>query len=176
MDCNRVRPQRMTGHGDPARRTMTHASNGGVGNDADDDGAAANPGEDPRPDPADRPLVACARGHRHRAHDLGALRDRARLPRPVVLGAAVPLSDAVLLAVRQLRLRPRVEQPGHLVPQGALDRALRERVAAVRARLPAELLLLPACLVPGVLAGTDRVRRAATIRALHRGDQVPAYP
>jgi hypothetical protein len=55
-------------------------------------------------------------------------------------------------------VRGGVQQPGHLVPEGALDHPVRGRVAAVRARFPADLLLLPEGLLPGVLAGPRRLR------------------
>ena len=49
---------------------------------------------------------------------------------------------------------------------------LRGRVAAVRARLPADLLLLPAGLLPGVLAGARRLRGPRAARQLLRRDAV----
>src|SRR5499427_8163181 len=42
--------------------------------------------------------------------------------------------------------------------------------------IPADLLLLPKGLLPGLLAGADRLRGARAARALHRRDQVPASP
>ncbi len=45
----------------------------------------------------------------------------------------------------------------------------------VRAGLPAELLLLPARLLPGVLAGASRLRGTRAAREVHRRDPVPAH-
>ena len=104
-------------------------------------------------------------------YDLGGLRHGARVHRPLVLRAAVPLPDPVLLAVRQRRVRTRVEQPGALVAGHTADHPVRDRVAGVRARLPADVLLLPRGLLPGVLAGTGRVRGARAAREVHRRDQ-----
>ena len=49
---------------------------------------------------------------------------------------------------------------GYWFPARAADHPLRDRVAGVRAGLPADLLLLPARLLPGLLAGAGRVRGA----------------
>ena len=48
------------------------------------------------------------------ADHLGCLRDRARPHRQVVLRAAVPLPDPVLLAVHQRRVHAGLGQPRHL--------------------------------------------------------------
>ena len=53
---------------------------------------------------------------------------------------------------------------GQLDPRGAADHPVRVRVAAVRARLPAQLLLLPAGVLPGVLASR---RAACAVREPH---------
>src|ERR1019366_10291724 len=94
-------------------------------------------------------------------------------PRPLVLGAAIPLPHAVLLTVYQRRVRCRLEQPGHLVRQGAADYPVCDRLPAVRARLPAHLLLLPAGLLPGVLAGARPPRPARAARHPHRREAGP---
>src|SRR6516162_5509688 len=107
-------------------------------------------------------MVAEADYHRRAAHYLGAVRDRSGIHRALVLRTAVPLPDAVLLAVRQRRMRAGIVLPGHVDPRGAADHPVRVRHAAVHPRVPADLLLLPRRLLPVVLAGTDGVRGART--------------
>ena len=65
-------------------------------------------------------------------------------------------------------------QPGHLVPEGAVDHSVRDRGAAVHPGLPAELLLLPQGLLPGVLPRPGGLRGPRAARQLQRRDQVPA--
>ena len=70
-------------------------------------------------------------------------------------------------------MRAGLERPGPVDPGGAADHPLRIRVAGVRARLPADVLLLPAGVLPGVLAGAHGLRGARAARQVHRRDQVP---
>src|ERR1700731_3059697 len=70
-------------------------------NDAGNGSVIQDTGADTRPDAAQGPVVAGTCHHGDPADDLGNVRDRARVPGPLVLGAQVPLPDAVLLAVRQ---------------------------------------------------------------------------
>src|SRR5215472_82468 len=119
-------------------------------------------------------VVADAADCRGRSHDLGAVRHGPGVHGPLVFRAPVPLPDAVLLAVRQRRMRAGLEHPGPVDPGRAADHPVRVRVAGVRARLPADLLLLPRGVLPGVLARADRVRGARAAREVQRRDQVPA--
>src|SRR5215469_1185014 len=144
------------------------------GHDAGNGYAIQNQGADIGPHAAQGPVAAVGGHNGHPADRLGDLCDRARVHGALVLGAPVSLPVAVLLAVRQRGVRAGVEQPGPVDPRGAADHPVRVRVAGVRARLPAELLLLPAGLLPGVLAVTTRLRGARAARCLQRRDQVPA--
>src|SRR3981081_786704 len=137
-----------------------------VEDDASNRGAGENASADPGAHAPQGPVVAAAGHRRHPADHLGPVRDRARLHGPLLLGTGLPLPDAVLLAVHQRRVRARVQQPRPVVPGRAADHPLRAGVAAVRARLPAELLLLPAGLLPRVLAGAGRVRPAGAPTAV----------
>ena len=119
-------------------------------------------------------VVADAADCRGRAHDLGALRHGPGFHRPLVFRAPVPLPDAVLLAVRQRRMRAGLEHAGPVEAGGTADHPVRVRVAGVRARLPADVLLLPGGVLPGVLACAVRVRGARAARLVLRRDQVPA--
>src|SRR5580704_8948055 len=140
-------------------------------NDTGTGSAGPDAGADLRTHISHRSVVEdAARGGRW-PYDLGGIRHGARVHRPLVLRAAVPLPDPVLLAVRQRRVRTRVEQPGALVAGHTADHPVRGRVAGVRARLPADVLLLPRGLLPGVLAGTGRVRGTRAAREVHRRDQ-----
>ena len=114
--------------------------------------ASQDAGADQGADAPHGPLVEPRARRRDPADHLGGLRDRPRVHRALVLRAPVPLPDAVLLAVRQRRMRARVGGPRPLDPGHPADHPLRVRLAAVRARLPADLLLLPGRLLPGVLA------------------------
>src|SRR5690242_18906332 len=111
---------------------------------------------------------------RGRSHDLGALRHGPGVHGPLVFRAPVPLPDAFLLAVRQRRMRAGFEHAGPVDPGGPADHPVRVRVAGVRARLPADVLLLPGGVLPGVLARAVRVRGARAARHVLRRDQVPA--
>src|SRR5271169_5632361 len=71
-------------------------------------------------------------------------------------------------------MRAGLECPGPVVAGGAAGHPVRDRVAGVRARLPGDVLLLPAGVLPGVLAFPGRVRGARAAREVHRRDQVPA--
>src|ERR1700761_3920836 len=102
---------------------------------------------------------------------MGGLRDRPRVHRALVLRAPGPLPDAVLLAVRQRRVRAGVSLDRALDPGDPADHPLRLRLAALRARLPADLLLLSGRLLPRVLALARRVRGARAARAVLRRDQ-----
>src|SRR5262249_26848976 len=133
-----------------------------------------NEGADLRADAPQGPMVAQADYHRDTARYLGAVRDRSGIHRALVLRTAVPLPDAVLLAMCQRRMRAGIVLPGHVDPRGATDHPVRVRHAAVHPRLPAELLLLPRRLLPGVLAGADGVRGARAARTVYRREQVPA--
>src|SRR5438132_6938138 len=97
--------------------------------DAEDDTGTGSAGQDAGADfrthVPQGPLVAGAAHYGDPAHDLGCLCHGARFHRPLVLRAAVPLPDAVLLAVHQRRMRAGLEQPGALVPGGAADHSLR---------------------------------------------------
>src|SRR6266702_2400602 len=119
-------------------------------------------------------LVADAADCRGRPDGLGALRHDPRVHGPLVFRAPVPLPDAVLLAVRQRRMRAGLEHAGPVDPGRAAGHPVRVRVAGVRARLPADVLLLPAGVLPGVLARAVRVRGARAARHVLRRDQVPA--
>src|ERR1700730_9119651 len=146
--------------------------------DAEDDTGTGSAGQDAGADfrthVPQGPLVAGAAHYRDPAHDLGCLCHGARFHRPLVLRGQGSLPDALLLPVRQRRMRGRSEQPGPLVPGGAADHSVRGGVAAVRTRLPAFLLLLPARVLPRVLERPGGLRGARAARHLHRRDQVPA--
>src|SRR6266704_6476320 len=146
--------------------------------DAEDDTGTGSAGQDAGADfrthVPQGPLVAGTAYHRDPAHDLGRLCDGSRIHRPLVLRGQGQLPDPVLLAVHQRRMRAGVEQPGPLVPGDPADHPLRADIAAVRAGLPAVLLLLPAGLLPGVLALARGLRGARAARQVHRRDQVPA--
>ena len=146
--------------------------------DAEDDTGTGSPGQvagaDFRTHIPQGQVVADAADCRGRPHDLGALRHRPGFHRPLVFRAPVPLPDAVLLAVRQRRMRAGLEHAGPVDPGGAADHPVRVRVAGVRARLPADVLLLPGGVLPGVLARAVRVRGARAARHVLRRDQVPA--
>src|SRR5690348_15858304 len=158
-----------------------HAARGvnlGNSEDAENDTSTRSPGPiqgaDLRTHISQGSLVAGTAYHRGAAHDLGALRHGPRVHRPLVLRAQVPLPDAVLLAVRQRRVRAGLERPGPLVAGHPADHSVRGRGADLRARLPYDLLLLPAGVLPGLLAVAGRVRGARAARDVHRRDQVPA--
>src|ERR1700722_8843606 len=108
------------------------------------------------------------------ADDLGRLRHSPRVHGTLVLRSPVPLPDAVLLAVRQRRVRAWVEHTGPVDPGRPADHPVRVRVPGVRPRLPADLLLLPEGVLPGLLALPRRVRRPRAARVLLRRDPVPA--
>src|SRR5580693_7316898 len=146
--------------------------------DAEDDtgtgSAGQNPGADFRTHVPYGRLAEVAAHRSGRAHHLGRLRHGPRVHGPLVLRAPVPLPHAVLLAVRQRRMRAGLEQPGPVVAGGAADYPVRDRVAGVRGRLPADVLLLPAGVLPRVLARAHGLRGPRAARHLHRRDQVPA--
>ena len=146
--------------------------------DAEDDTGTGSPGQvagaDFRTHIPQGQVVADAADCRGRPHDLGALRHGPGFHRPLVFRAPVPLPDAVLLAVRQRRMRAGLEHAGPVDPGGAAGHPVRVRVAGVRARLPADVLLLPGGVLPGVLARAVRVRGARAARHVLRRDQVPA--
>ena len=123
-------------------------------------GARRHPGTDP----AARSLVAPSADQRAGTGDLRRLRDD-----PVVLGLGVlrgpvPLPVAVLLTVLLGELRPGLE-PLRDLPAGVpgVDPA-GDHLAAVPARLPDHLLLLPEVVLPGVLGVAAGVRG---VRAAH---------
>src|ERR1019366_1547623 len=122
------------------------------------------------------PAAEGAPHHRGAADDLGGLRHDPRARRPLVLRDEISLPDAVLLAVRQRRVRGGAGQPGALVRRGAAGHPVRGGLAAVRARLPAVLLPLPARLLPGVLAGGGGVGRGRRARGASRTPPAPARP
>src|SRR5580700_1024226 len=130
--------------------------------------AGQNAGADKGADAPHGPLVEPRARRRDPADHLGGLRDRPRFHRALVLRAPVPLPDAVLLAVRQRRMRARVRGPRPLDPGHPADHPLRLRLAGVRAGLPADLLLLPGRLLPGVLALALSVRRPRAAREVLR--------
>src|SRR4030088_2643140 len=160
----------------PHRGAVPGKSQGRDVYDATIGSAGQDQGADLRTNAAQGPLVAGPGRDGRAADDLGGLRDRARFHRPLVLGAEVSLPDALLLAVHQRRVRAGREQPGPVAARAPADHPVRAGVAAVRARLPAYLLLLPEGLLPGLLARARRVRGAGAARQLHRRDQVPAHP
>jgi hypothetical protein len=68
---------------------------------------------------------------------------------------------------------PGLSAPGPVVAGDPAGHPARDRVAGVRARLPGDVRLLPAGVLPGLLAFPGRVRVARAARGLHRRDQVP---
>ena len=88
-------------------------------------------------------------------------------------GAGYSLPHAVLLAVRQRRLRPR---GGALRPvrAGLAAGPVRAAEPAVPAAVPAHLLLLPAGVLPLVLALAAGLRGAGRPQDVHRRDPLPA--
>src|ERR1700761_7198814 len=122
--------------------------------------ASKDAGADQGADAPHGPLVESRARRRDPADHLGGLRDRPRVHRALVLRVRVPLPDPVLLAVRQRRVCAGLVDARALDSGDPADHPLRVRLTAVRARVPAELLLLPGRLLPGVLAAAGRVRRA----------------
>ena len=124
-------------------------------------------GQDLGPHVAHRPLVALRRSSRSSGSAPGpAYATVRRLHAEVVLGRGLPLPDAVLLPLHLDGLRAR---GGALraVPAGRVVPALRGAHAAVPAAVPADLLLLPEGLLPGVLALAARLRRRGAAQDLH---------
>src|SRR5690606_8933870 len=89
-------------------------------------------------------------------------------------GAGVPLPHAVLLTLPERFVRAGVEPLRHPVPGTADVDPAGIRGAAVPARLPPDLLLLPQGLLPLGLVLPARLRGGRAARALHRRDQAAA--
>src|SRR2546421_7316161 len=68
-------------------------------------------------------------------------------------------------------MRAGINRHRHLDSRGAADHSLCVRLAAVRAGIPAFLLLLPWCLLPRVLAVARRLRGARAARLVLRRDE-----
>ncbi len=94
----------------------------------------------------------------------------------LLLRRGVPLPVAVLLALRHGVVRPGRARLRHLVRRVPAVRPVRVARAAVPARLPAHLLLLPQGVLPVVLAVAAGLRRRRAAREVHRRDPVPADP
>src|ERR1700729_2007337 len=99
--------------------------------------AGQDAGADKGADAPHGPLVEPGARRRDPADHLGGLRDRPRVYRALVLRAGRPLPDAVLLPVRQRRVRARGFGPRALDPGDPADHPLRLHLAPLRARLPA---------------------------------------
>src|SRR6201996_9698550 len=172
-----MRNPRATGLG-RSGRTYSTAQLATGSEDVEDDASFGrtreNPGADRGEDLPPGPVVAPAGHRRHPAEPVGRVRHGPGVHGPLLLGAGLPLPDPVLLALHQRRVRARLEHPGPLVPGGPADHPLRGDLAAVRAGLPADLLLLPPGLLPRLLAGAGRVRGARAAREVHPRDPVPA--
>ena len=103
-----------------------------------------------------------------------ALRDRPRVLQKDYFVGDVPLPDAVLLAVplRRLRRPSRRTSARSCRTCGWLSR--RRADPAVPAAVPADLLLLPQGLLPGVLALAAGLRGRRAAHEVHRRDPLPA--
>ena len=126
---------------------------------------------------AHRPVVGRAGGHLHPAGGLGALRAHPH-------GVAARTTSSRSTTTSRRSPRPASRRPAcpaardfgtwfgefpPFVPFGAAR-------PAVPARLPADLLLLPQGLLPGVLALAAGLRGRRAAREVHRRDPVPADP
>src|SRR5215469_13087194 len=114
MSCLAARRVRIT---DKAARTLIDDSSIGR--------ACQNAGADFRADVPQGQLEKGADCRRYAAHPLGDLRDGPRIHGALVLGAAVPLPDAVLLPLCKRRVRAGIFLPGHVDSRGTADHPVR---------------------------------------------------